>query len=87
MQYNRYLFLGLHEGRLMYKKPLALKREPVALQNMKFLHFCHFRFFVGLFPLLDPDPLSKSVPPDQNTSLRIRMTVENYVGKYRPKFR
>jgi hypothetical protein len=40
------------------EKPLALKREHPALQNMKFLNF--FLFLWVIFALLDPDPDSES---------------------------
>jgi hypothetical protein len=38
----------------LQKKPSALKREHLALQNMKFLNF--FLLLKVIFALLDPDP-------------------------------
>jgi hypothetical protein len=40
------------------EKPLALKREHLALQNQKFLPF--FLFLNVIFALLDPDPADKN---------------------------
>ncbi len=42
---------------MLQKKPLALKREHLALQNMKFLKI--FILLWVIFALLDPDPDSE----------------------------
>jgi hypothetical protein len=44
-----YLSLGLHKKRPSYRRSLP----PSALQSMKFLNFCQFKWVI--FDLLDPD--------------------------------
>jgi hypothetical protein len=52
-----YLSLGLHKRTSkLKKKPSALKREHLALQNMEFLYFIFLWPLWVIFALLNPDP-------------------------------
>jgi hypothetical protein len=49
-----YLSLGLHKGRLSYRRSLQSSKENI--QHFKRWKFCPFSIFLGHFALLDPDP-------------------------------
>jgi hypothetical protein len=54
MFYNKKIAIYLSLGPQAQEKPLALKREHPALQNVTFLYI--FQFLWVIFALLDPDP-------------------------------
>jgi hypothetical protein len=57
-----YLSLGLHEGRISYRRSLQpLKDNIQHFKNMKIENSFTFSMFVGLFSLLDPEPATQII--------------------------
>jgi hypothetical protein len=72
-----YLSLGLLKGRQSFRKRFQpSKREHLALQNMKFLHF--FIFVGQFFAILDADPSTK-IHADRDSGSR-SATLEKIKG-------